>query len=90
MEKGVVLARRKTHLILSKALVLATGEIAEKIALALRALQTSISWEDGFTAGYYASWAEGLANQLCPGTPLCNLLNEMISLLTVQPERKKQ
>ena len=80
--KGKILA------ILQIAQDMAEGEILEKIRLAIGAIKSSDNWQGAFTAGYYASWAEGLANQLQGGTELCNLLNQMIELLTFQPKKK--
>lgn len=60
------------------------NEIAEKIDLALEKFKVPGLWESGFAVGYYASWAERMANQQQPGTPLCHLLNDMINLLEVR------
>ncbi|MBI4101466.1 MAG: hypothetical protein HY443_00685 [Candidatus Nealsonbacteria bacterium] len=77
-------SRVAIHNILLQASNLADSEIKEKIECALRSLTASADWDGGFATGYYASWAEGLANRLQPETPLCKLLNSVIDLLQVK------
>lgn len=71
-------SRVAIHNILLQASAMAEGEIKEKIERALMTLTASADWDGGFLTGYYVSWAEGLAKQSCPGTPLCNLLESLI------------
>ena len=78
-------SKEKIISILTKAKSIAKGETAEKINLALKALNRPVSWENVFTAGYYVSWTQGLAKQHKEETELCALLNKIEDFLTVRP-----